>query len=58
VGEITDDLDGAPIVAALIGLGKSLMLRVVAEGVETPAQLAYRELTAALKGRAFCSVAP
>lgn len=33
--------DEAPIVASIIALGKNLKFKVVAEGVETPEQLAY-----------------
>jgi diguanylate cyclase (GGDEF)-like protein len=33
--------DDAPIVASIIALGKNLKFKVVAEGVETPEQLAY-----------------
>ena len=40
VRDLTDDRDDAAIVAAIIGLGRSLGLDVLAEGVETDAQLA------------------
>jgi EAL domain-containing protein (putative c-di-GMP-specific phosphodiesterase class I) len=39
VRDLTTDEDDAGIVAAVIGLGKSLHMRVVAEGVETREQL-------------------
>jgi diguanylate cyclase (GGDEF)-like protein/PAS domain S-box-containing protein len=38
---ITNDLQGAPIVCAVISMGKSLNQRVIAEGVETAEQLAF-----------------
>jgi diguanylate cyclase (GGDEF)-like protein/PAS domain S-box-containing protein len=38
---ITSNPDDASIVCAVIGLGKNLHMRVVAEGIETHAQLAY-----------------
>lgn len=41
VQEITSDPDGAPIITAVIGLGRSLKHRVIAEGVETKEQLAF-----------------
>ena len=41
VREITEDVDSAPIVTAVIGLGKSLRHRVIAEGVETLTQLSF-----------------
>jgi diguanylate cyclase (GGDEF)-like protein/PAS domain S-box-containing protein len=41
VGQITSVPDETIIVAAVIGMGRSLKLRVVAEGVETQAQLAF-----------------
>jgi diguanylate cyclase (GGDEF)-like protein/PAS domain S-box-containing protein len=40
VHELTSNPDDASIVRAVITLGKSLQIRVVAEGVESPAQLA------------------
>jgi EAL domain-containing protein (putative c-di-GMP-specific phosphodiesterase class I) len=39
VRDLTTDADDASIVSAVIGLGKSLHMRVVAEGVETREQL-------------------
>ena len=41
VHEISSDPVGASIVCAVIGMGKSLGHRVIAEGVETRAQLAF-----------------
>jgi EAL domain-containing protein (putative c-di-GMP-specific phosphodiesterase class I) len=41
VRDIVNDTDGATIVSAVIGLGKNLKQRVIAEGVETPEQLAF-----------------
>jgi diguanylate cyclase (GGDEF)-like protein/PAS domain S-box-containing protein len=41
VRDITLEEDGAAIVRTIISLAHSLRLKVVAEGVETPAQLAY-----------------
>jgi len=41
VRQITTDPDETTIVTAVIGMGRSLKLRVVAEGVETQEQLAF-----------------
>ena len=41
VRDLTSDVDDASIVSAVIGMGKSLHMRVVAEGVETREQLAF-----------------
>jgi diguanylate cyclase (GGDEF)-like protein len=41
VRDITTDADDASIVSAVISMGKSLHMRVVAEGVETREQLAF-----------------
>lgn len=41
VHEISSGSSVAPIVTAVIGMGKSLNYRVIAEGVETPDQLAF-----------------
>jgi diguanylate cyclase (GGDEF)-like protein/PAS domain S-box-containing protein len=41
VQEIMTDSDAAPIVSAVISMGRSLNHRVIAEGVETPGQLAF-----------------
>jgi EAL domain-containing protein (putative c-di-GMP-specific phosphodiesterase class I) len=38
ISELTEDT-ASPLVAGIIGLGHGLGLRIVAEGVETPAQL-------------------
>lgn len=41
VMDIGDDLDGTAIVAAIIAMARSLNMRVIAEGVETPLQLEF-----------------
>jgi diguanylate cyclase (GGDEF)-like protein/PAS domain S-box-containing protein len=44
VRDSTTDAGDASIVSAVISMGKSLHMRVVAEGVETPEQLAFLKL--------------
>jgi len=41
VRDLVTDADDASIVRAVIGMGKNLHMRVVAEGIETPEQLAF-----------------
>ena len=41
VRDVTTHADDASIVSAVISMGKSLHMRVVAEGIETPQQLAF-----------------
>jgi EAL domain-containing protein (putative c-di-GMP-specific phosphodiesterase class I) len=41
VNRLTSNAEDAAIVTAVIGMGKSLKLRVIAEGVETPEQCAF-----------------
>ena len=41
VRRMTNSPDDAAIVSAVIGLGKSLKLRVIAEGVSTPEECAF-----------------
>jgi diguanylate cyclase (GGDEF)-like protein/PAS domain S-box-containing protein len=43
VRELTTDADDASVVSAVINMGKSLHMRVVAEGVETRAQCSFLE---------------
>jgi EAL domain-containing protein (putative c-di-GMP-specific phosphodiesterase class I) len=43
VTEVESDKDNAAIVTAVLAMGHGLGLRVVAEGVETPGQLAFLE---------------
>ena len=38
---IPDDVHGAPIICAVISMGKSLNQRVIVEGIETAEQLAF-----------------
>ncbi len=58
VRDIVNDMDDATIVAAVIGMGKNLKQRVVAEGVETPEQLAFLRMNSTTRVKAFLSVTP
>ena len=53
VRNMTTDADDASIVRAVIGMGKSLHLHVVAEGVETREQLAFLRLHGCPAGQGF-----
>jgi diguanylate cyclase (GGDEF)-like protein/PAS domain S-box-containing protein len=53
VQEITANADDAIIVSAVISMGKSLMHRVIAEGVETPEQLAFLHTHACDEGQGY-----
>jgi EAL domain-containing protein (putative c-di-GMP-specific phosphodiesterase class I) len=58
--DITTDSDDAAIVAAIIGMAKSLKLRVVAEGVETREQLEFLSShdCTEIQGYYFCKPIP
>ena len=53
VHEIANDSEGAPIVTAVISMGKSLNYRVVAEGVETVEQLAFLQSQLCAEGQGY-----
>jgi len=53
VKDIDADSEEAVIVSAIIGMGKSLKLRVVAEGVETAHQLAFLRAQQCAEGQGF-----
>jgi len=53
VRDIVTDVDDATIVAAVIGMGKNLKLRVIAEGVETHEQLAFLQARHCGEGQGF-----
>jgi diguanylate cyclase (GGDEF)-like protein/PAS domain S-box-containing protein len=53
VRDITTNADDATIVAAMIGMGKNLKQRVIAEGVETQEQLAFLRARHCDEGQGF-----
>ena len=53
VRDIVTDTDDATIVSAVIAMGRSLKQRVVAEGVETPEQLAFLRTRQCERGQGF-----
>jgi EAL domain-containing protein (putative c-di-GMP-specific phosphodiesterase class I) len=53
VHDIASNADGATIVSAVIGMGKKLRQRVIAEGVETPEQLAFLRTQQCDEGQGF-----
>jgi diguanylate cyclase (GGDEF)-like protein/PAS domain S-box-containing protein len=53
VRDIATDADDATIVSAVIGMGRNLKQRVIAEGVETPEQLAFLQTQRCDEGQGF-----
>jgi diguanylate cyclase (GGDEF)-like protein len=53
VRDIATDADDATIVAAVIGMGRNLKQRVIAEGVETQAQLEFLQARHCDEGQGF-----
>ena len=53
VHEIQDGMGEALLVSAIIAMGRSLNLQVVAEGIETAQQLAYLQAQQCLAGQGF-----
>jgi diguanylate cyclase len=53
VHEITRDPDSAPIINAMISMGKGLKQRVIAEGVETEEQLGFLQAQHCGEGQGF-----
>jgi diguanylate cyclase (GGDEF)-like protein/PAS domain S-box-containing protein len=53
VRDLTTDAEDASIVTAVISMGKSLHMRVVAEGVETPEQLSFLQEQRCPEGQGY-----
>ncbi len=53
VRDLTTDAENASIVSAVIGMGNSLRMRVVAEGVETQEQLAFLQGHSCPEGQGY-----
>jgi len=53
VRDIATDTDDATIVSAVIGMGRNLKQRVIAEGVETEEQLAFLRIQQCEEGQGF-----
>jgi len=53
VREITGESSDSPIITAVISMGRSLNQRVVAEGIETPEQLAFLRAHHCGEGQGF-----
>jgi EAL domain-containing protein (putative c-di-GMP-specific phosphodiesterase class I) len=53
VQEITEDLADATIVSGMISIGKSLNQRVIAEGIETRAQLNFLQRHGCAEGQGY-----
>ena len=53
VRDITASAHDAIVVSAVIGMGKSLKHRVIAEGVETPEQLAFLQAHGCDEGQGY-----
>jgi EAL domain-containing protein (putative c-di-GMP-specific phosphodiesterase class I) len=58
VRDLTTDPDDASIVSAVISMGKSLHMRVVAEGVETPEHLAFLQEQRCPEGQGYYYFSP
>jgi EAL domain-containing protein (putative c-di-GMP-specific phosphodiesterase class I) len=58
VQDITDDEEDRAIADAIVRMGQSLKLRVIAEGVETRPSWTTSRASAATKPRASCSAGP
>ena len=58
VRNIIAQSNDAIVISAVIGMAKSLKQTIVAEGVETIEQLAFLQLTAAMRGKDTISADP